>query len=89
MTDIIIHRTKANLELFDRLENNMEAFNKFSEFLNIMAVISDNLKSFAGRTSNIDGIATQIKSTLDESKELTKFLTTHFETEERHRHMQM
>jgi len=71
--------SKINLELFDRLESNMTAFNKFAEFLGVMAVISDNLKNFAERTVNIDSIAGQIKLTLNESNDLTKFLTKHFE----------
>lgn len=75
----IVKVQRINLDLFDRLDNNMEAFNKFSEFLSVMADISENLKNFAGRTNNIDGIAGQIKSTLDESKALTKFLAAHFE----------
>ena len=71
--------SKVNLELFGRLETNMRTFEKFSDFLDLMTLISDNLKNFAERTVNIDGIAGQIKSTLNDSNDLTKFLTAHFE----------
>lgn len=70
---------KASLELFDRLDNNMEAFNKFSKNVSIIGDISNNLKEFATRTVAIDSIANHINSSMDESKELTRFLTAHFE----------
>ncbi len=75
----IVRISKINLELFDHLEHNMAAFSKFAEFLNSMAVISENLRNFAERTIHIDGIAGQIKGTLSESNELTRFLMKHFE----------
>ena len=71
--------TKASLELFDRLDNNMKAFNKFSKNVSIIDDISKNLKEFASRTVAIDSIASHINSSMDESKELTRFLTAHFE----------
>ena len=71
--------TKATLELFDRLDNNMKAFNKFSKNVSIIAHISTNLKDFAKRTGAIDTVASQINSSLQESQKLSRFLTEHFE----------
>ena len=71
--------TKASLELFDRLDNNMKAFNKFSKNVSIIADISDNLKQFATRTGAIDNVANQINTSLQESQKLSRFLTEHFE----------
>jgi len=84
----IIHRidrmevlkvSKANRELFDRLENNMDSFNRFSESLSIMSLISSNLQDFASRTANIDKMVQQIDSSLQENIRLHRFLSTHFE----------
>jgi hypothetical protein len=69
--------SKVNLELFDKLDRNMSAFNRFSEFLSQMAAISDNLKSFGERTSIVDKLVSEVGSTLKESHELTLFLSTH------------
>jgi hypothetical protein len=71
--------SKVNLELFDRLEMNMSAFNRFSNYLEVMNKISDNLVNFSNRTENVEIIASEIKSTLKDSKELSKFLTAHFQ----------
>lgn len=71
--------SKVNLELFDRLETNMVAFNQFSNYLALMNKISDNLVSFSNRTEHVEVIASEIKSTLYDSRELSKFLTAHFQ----------
>jgi len=71
--------SKVNLELFDRLEINMSAFNQFSNYLALMNKISDNLVNFSNKTENVEIIASEIKSTLKDSKELTKFLTAHLQ----------
>ena len=71
--------SKVNLELFDRLDKNMDSFLKFSEFLDRMEVISDNLRSFSMKANSIDEIAREINSNIKESRELTQFLTTHLQ----------
>lgn len=75
----VLKVSKANIELFDRLDSNMDAFNKFSESLSIMSMISSNLKDFASRTVNIDKVVSQIDSSLQENLRLHQFLTSHFE----------
>lgn len=75
----VLKVSRANIELFDRLDNNMVAFNKFSESLSIMSMISSNLKDFASRTVNIDKVINQIDSSLQENLRLHQFLTSHFE----------
>jgi hypothetical protein len=75
----VLKISKTNLELFNRLESNMISFNKFSEYVALMSRISDNLKDFASRTSNIDSVVQQIDSSLQENKRLSQFLTSHFE----------
>ncbi|KAA6338480.1 hypothetical protein EZS27_013519 [termite gut metagenome] len=71
--------SKTNLELFNRLESNMEAFQKFSTYLSLMSGISKNLESFSSKTTDFEIIATEIKSTLSDSKDLTRFLAAHFQ----------
>jgi len=71
--------SKVNLDLFSKLDENMDAFNKFSDYLSTMKEISLNLKDFANRTVAVDTIATQIGNSLENSNKLTKFLSTHFE----------
>lgn len=70
--------SKTNLELFGKLERNMEAFNRFSEYISVMKEISVNLQDFAQRTVRIDTIADTIHTTLSQSNELTRFLNIHF-----------
>jgi hypothetical protein len=71
--------SKTNLELFNRLDSNMEAFDKFSKYLTLMNNISNNLLSFSNKTENIETVTKEIKTTLNESKELSRFLTGHFQ----------
>lgn len=71
--------SKVNLELFDRLEINMAAFNKFSNYLTLMKNISENLYNFSSQTENVQVIASEIKNTLKDSQELSRFLTAHFQ----------
>lgn len=71
--------SKTNLELFDRLDNNMAAFNQFSNYLSMMQKITENLVEFSKKTESIDIVASEIKSSLNESKDLTRFLTSHLQ----------
>jgi len=71
--------SKTNLELFDRLDNNMAAFNQFSSYLSMMQKITENLVEFSKKTESIDTVASEIKSSLNESKDLTRFLTSHLQ----------
>jgi len=75
----VLRLTKTNLELFDKLDKNMEAFLKFSTYLDRMERISSNLFEFASRTSNIDRIIQEIDSNLKDSKQLSQFLSAHFD----------
>jgi len=75
----VLKVSKKNIELFDRLDSNMDAFNKFSESLSIMSMISLNLKDFASRTVDIDKVVSQIDSSLQENLRLNQFLNSHFE----------
>lgn len=73
----MIKVSKVNLELFDRLESNMDAFYKFSEYLSSMNSISENLLAFSHKTDNIESIASEIKLTLQKSQEIMYFLQQH------------
>jgi hypothetical protein len=75
----VLRLSKTNLELFDKLDKNMEAFLKFSTYLDRMERISSNLLEFASRTSNIDRIIQEIDSNLKDSKQLSQFLSAHFD----------
>ena len=71
--------SKVNLDLFDRLESNMEAFTSFSQYLNQIEKVSGNLSGFAERTDDFKKIADSVNLNLNESKQLTLFLTSHLE----------
>lgn len=75
----IIKISETNLQLFKRLEDNMGALQKFSEYLSSMNQISNNLKEFAFRTLDVNRIANKIDTGLEENNRLSKFLTSHFE----------
>src|SRR5690606_16816372 len=75
----MIKISNANLNLFAKLDENMNTFKEFSNYLSTMEAISVNLKEFASRTVAIDAIAAEINSSLEDSKKLSQFLTTHFE----------
>ena len=75
----VLKVSKWNLELFEKLENNMEALSMLSKYLTQMAEISSNLSEFSKRTSEIDQIIRNIDITLTQSNRLTTFLTNHFD----------
>lgn len=75
----ILKVSKANIELFDKFDKNVYAFNKFSEYLELMGQISNQLKDFAQRTSVIDTVAEHIGSTLTDNRQLIEFLSSHFQ----------
>jgi len=70
--------SKTNLDLLDKLEKNIQSFNKFANYLELMGSISDQLKDFAARTANIDSITKHIEGSLLENKRLIEFLSSHF-----------
>ena len=63
--------------LFDRVDANMEAYREFSQYLDLMRNIASNLASFSNRTKDMETIAAQIKDNLNESRELSLFLSQH------------
>lgn len=69
--------SKANLELFDKLDANMARYDKFSESMDHMARIALNLKKFAQHSNNMDAIAEEVRQNLHRSTELSEFLTHH------------
>lgn len=71
--------SKWNLELFEKLDSSKETLSKFSEYLGSMEKISANLHDFSTRTKNIDQVIDNINSTLNDSQELVKFLSVHFD----------
>jgi outer membrane murein-binding lipoprotein Lpp len=75
----MIKVSNVNLDLFAKLDGNMKAFKKFSTYLSSMEAISSNLKDFASRTVAVDAIAGQISTSLEESKKLSQYLTSHLE----------
>lgn len=70
---------RTNLELFDKLEKNLQSFNQFADYLELMGRISLQLQDFASRTSNIDSITRHIEASLSENKKLIMFLSSHFD----------
>jgi hypothetical protein len=70
--------SKANLELLEKLEKNIQSFNQFANYLELMGRISVQLQDFASRTANIDSITKHIEGSLSENKKLIEFLSSHF-----------
>ena len=71
--------SKVNLELFDRLESNMSALNSFSQYLNQMDKVAENLYGFSERTNDFKKIGDAVNENLKDSKLLTQFLTSHLQ----------
>lgn len=71
--------SKVNLDLFDRLEANMNALNSFSQYLNQMDKVAGNLYGFSERTNDFKKIADAVNENLTDSKLLTQFLTSHLQ----------
>jgi len=69
--------SKANLELFEKLDKSMESLQSFADYLSKMEEISNNLNSFAERTNNAEHIMLDIKSAMNESREVSNFLSSH------------
>ncbi|MDZ7718051.1 MAG: hypothetical protein U5K72_04420 [Balneolaceae bacterium] len=55
----------------------MESFYEFSEFIDQLSVISGELGRFSKKADSIDKVAQNIDQTLEESRDLTRFLTSH------------
>ncbi len=70
--------TQKTLELFSQLDENMQVYQGFSEYLGQMNTIAKNLASFSKRTDDIESLTEQFRGTLDESLRLTRFLDEHF-----------
>ncbi|MFW5982969.1 MAG: hypothetical protein ACOCQ4_00595 [bacterium] len=75
----VLKISKWNSEIFDRMESNMEAFNQFSQYITNMERITSQLSEFGNRTTDINKVINNINSTLNESKNLTRFLSAHFD----------
>lgn len=71
--------SKFNLELFNKIDKNMDAFKDFSTYLSSLKKMTNQLEKFADRTSDIDNVVRNIDLNLEQSKEFSKFLTSHFE----------
>ena len=70
--------SRANLELFGRLEDNLEALRNFSQYLSSLEAIAGHLSQFAERSRQMDLLAAKVGSSLEESRKLTHFLSDHF-----------
>lgn len=70
--------TQKTIELFSQLNDNMQVYQGFTKYLELMNKISGELASFAQRTSDIETLAERFRDTLDESLRLTRFLDEHF-----------
>lgn len=69
--------TQVLNNLFDRVDANMEAYREFSQYLNLMGVISERLAIFSNRTQNFEDIAREVSGSLSESQRLFHFLSEH------------
>lgn len=91
--DLKMHRvTKANLDLFDKLESSVAMIQAFEKNIKTIQNISERLESFAQKTKSIEDLAQTIKLNIEDSndqlnisKQLTEFLTDHFKQLDSHR----
>ncbi|SDD64961.1 hypothetical protein SAMN04488104_104414 [Algoriphagus faecimaris] len=87
-----MHRvTKANLDLFEKLESSVQVIEAFEKNIKNIQNISERLESFAQKTKSIEDLAQTIKlniedsnDQLNQSKLLTEFLTDHFKKLDSH-----
>ena len=56
----------------------MEALRNFSQYLGSLETIAAHLSQFAERTQQVGLLTEKVGSSLEESRELTRFLTAHF-----------
>jgi len=75
----VLKVSKWNLELFDRMESNLEAMKQFSDYVSNMEQIASNLLEFSSKTSDVNRVINDINTTLSESKKLFNFLSSHLE----------
>ena len=75
----VLKVSKSNLELFDKMDANMHAFENFSKYLANMERITAQLDNFSSRTADVDKLINSIDKTLNDSKQLMNFLNSHFE----------
>lgn len=71
--------SRANLELFDRIESNFVMLNKFNGYISALQNISENLVEFSKRSSDVEIIASEIKENMINSNAIMKLLKTHSE----------
>lgn len=91
--DLKMHRvTKANLDLFEKLESSVSVIQSFEKNIKTIQNISERLESFALKTKSIEDLAQTIKLNIEDSndqlnlsKQLTEFLTEHFKKLDTHR----
>jgi hypothetical protein len=83
--------TKANLDLFEKLESSVKVIEAFERNIKSIQDISEHLATFAQKTKSIEDLAQTIKLNIDDSndqlnlsKQLTEFLTEHFKKLDTH-----
>ena len=70
--------SRVNIEMFDRFEKSMTAFNAFGVQLEKIGQITSQLGTFVERTADTEKVIKGIEGTLNRSEELTKYLNNHF-----------
>ncbi len=71
--------SKVNIELFEKLDSNMEAYKEFSKYIDRLSIISKDLANFSSTTKDVETIANDIRNTLHTSQKLYQYLTGHIE----------
>lgn len=69
--------SRINLELFDRIENNFQALEKFNGYITALNQISENMLGFAKQTTDIKAIASEIRENIKSSNEVMSLITNH------------
>ncbi len=75
----VLKVTEHNLQLFDKIESNIETFHRFSSYVESLEKIASQLVQFGHRTKDINRVIENVDRTLEDSNELLKFLSVHFD----------
>lgn len=70
---------KHSSELFNRIDQNMEAYKSFSDYLVSIEKVSDNIEKFSVRTSEVERIIQDINNNFIVSTKLASLLGSHLE----------
>ena len=70
--------TDANLKLYEGVSKSLEKLETFAQYLNALTYITENMKTFAERTQQIEELHRELKETIERSNRIMLFLDQHY-----------